>query len=67
MNYCPNHDELNGTCIADKDSYCFSSVELQYDKEVDNYVEFRAFGCLSKQETGLMQVCFLSNFIYVLY
>lgn len=53
---CPNHELFNGTCHAKPDAFCFSSIELVYDSETDQWKEERSFGCLGSEELGLMQV-----------
>ena len=55
-NYCPQDDSFNGTCEVSDNSYCFSSVELLYDPDIQDYKLFRTFGCLGPDESGLMQV-----------
>ncbi|KAF2366093.1 GS domain [Trinorchestia longiramus] len=54
-NNCPDIDKFNGTCMVSSDSYCFSAVELLYFPDQQMYHEFRTFGCLSPDESGLMQ------------
>ncbi|KAK4300680.1 hypothetical protein Pmani_027133 [Petrolisthes manimaculis] len=51
---CPNH-EFNGTCHAKPNAFCFSSIELVYDMDTDQWKEERSFGCLGSDELGLMQ------------
>lgn len=53
---CPNHELFNGTCHAKPDAFCFSSIELVYDSDTDQWKEERSFGCLGSEELGLMQV-----------
>lgn len=55
-NYCPEIDRFNGTCEGDETSYCFSAIELIFDPELNAHKEYRTFGCLSPDESGLMQV-----------
>uniref|UniRef100_A0A2P2I6X2 receptor protein serine/threonine kinase n=2 Tax=Hirondellea gigas TaxID=1518452 RepID=A0A2P2I6X2_9CRUS len=54
-NYCPDDTLFNGTCHVNSNSYCFSAVELVYLPEQDLQFEHRTFGCLSPDESGLMQ------------
>ncbi|XP_069988849.1 bone morphogenetic protein receptor type-1B [Penaeus vannamei] len=52
---CPEYERFNGTCEAKPKAFCFSSVEIVFDVDSQQWKEERSFGCLGPEEAGLMQ------------
>ena len=56
QDFCPPNEGVNGTCEVDENSYCFASIALEYHEETGKFIEYSRWGCLGRDETGLMQV-----------
>ncbi|GLH09114.1 Receptor protein serine/threonine kinase [Gryllus bimaculatus] len=52
--HCPN-SEVNGTCLGQPGSQCFSAVEQVPNPDTRGYELVRTFGCLPPDEQGFMQ------------